>query len=177
MAGARGPSARWIARAAALAAVLLVAACGSERTMDFPVVAASAGPTREEQVGSEVLAALAAPESVTLFALDPEGGDETGFHGQSILATATPDEAAGKAAASSLRSALLDGSRNSFKNCFSPRHGLRVRHGGHVFDFLVCFQCDKAFAYRDDAFLSSITLWGSPEILDRLLKPAGQKPA
>lgn len=33
--------------------------------------------------------------------------------------------------------------------CFSPRHALVYRHGGHQYEILVCFQCEKSQVYRD----------------------------
>ena len=56
--------------------------------------------------------------------------------------------------------------------CFNPRHALRITSKGHVYDFLICFECQGLEFYKDDKSIGETGVTGSPDILNGLLTAA-----
>ncbi len=61
-------------------------------------------------------------------------------------------------------------------DCYQPRHALRVFHGGHVYDYKLCYSCFRLDVEKDGEFF--LILGGNmdgatPDILNRILKDAG----
>jgi hypothetical protein len=40
--------------------------------------------------------------------------------------------------------------------CFSPRHGVSFQAMGHVYDFIVCYECGSAQVRKDSAYLATL---------------------
>jgi hypothetical protein len=57
--------------------------------------------------------------------------------------------------------------------CFSPRHGIRVKHAGATFDLVICFECITVVINKDGKPLGSALLKNSPaELFNQILKDA-----
>lgn len=74
--------------------------------------------------------------------------------------------------------AIFDGinASNSPKLCFSPRHGLRVKHRGKQFDLVICFHCEQTLISTGEKTESKkwidVSKMSQP-VFDALLKDAG----
>ncbi|WP_137973771.1 hypothetical protein [Pseudomonas sp. F(2018)] len=40
--------------------------------------------------------------------------------------------------------------------CFSPRHGVSIKARGHVYDFVVCYECGSARVSKDSVHLATL---------------------
>jgi hypothetical protein len=57
--------------------------------------------------------------------------------------------------------------------CFRPRHGIRVKFQGHIYDFVICFECHQCRWYIDDVEQEFIGLTGAPQkVFDSALRHA-----
>ncbi len=66
-------------------------------------------------------------------------------------------------------------------SCFTPRHGIRVIHGGKTADFVICFECLQVHAYVGDQREKGFLITASPQaVFDSVLKeakvPLAEKP-
>lgn len=59
--------------------------------------------------------------------------------------------------------------------CFNPRHGIRAKKTDQVLDLVICFECEKLYAYKSDGIEhDTVQLKRSAQpILDDVLKEAG----
>jgi len=55
---------------------------------------------------------------------------------------------------------------------FSPRHGVRLSSGSTTFDFLICFECSRMIVYSGDQHIVGLSIGGSPDALNRILRAA-----
>ncbi|PTY03557.1 hypothetical protein DB346_06720 [Verrucomicrobia bacterium LW23] len=184
-----------------IAATLLVAAAATALSLvalPAPSAAsASAAPVAADpdaDARGEVIRALAAPEagSVTLYSLTGKLSKPLRLEGDDVLQgfvvlgkAALSDKAGAATSPSSLSPAaracnafgeLLAPTRVLAAECFIPRHALTLRHGGHRYDILICFECSRYSVFRDNKeFLADATA-GTPAALDSLnalLRAAG----
>ncbi len=119
--------------------------------------------------------ALQTATSATLYSLEPEDrGNKTApqFHDFPVLGRTTLDPKQTAEATRAFRKALAD-SRGWIASCFEPRHALRINERGHVYDYVLCYQCMQLDVYRDDTFIAGLTAAGSPEVLNNLLTSLG----
>src|SRR5256886_13151649 len=59
--------------------------------------------------------------------------------------------------------------------CFEPRHGIRVRKGERVTDFVICFECDQVQIWTNDQRTGGFVIGSSPQpIFDEILKEIGR---
>ena len=57
--------------------------------------------------------------------------------------------------------------------CFNPRHGIRVKHKGKVYDFVICFECYQVSRYIDGKRVDGFLITDSPQAtFDKVLKDA-----
>jgi hypothetical protein len=58
--------------------------------------------------------------------------------------------------------------------CFSPRHGARIASNGHVYDFVLCFECGTGKVYKDGGETAYAELYspGQRELWNQLLDTA-----
>lgn len=137
---------------------------------------------RKQTVPDDAWRALRSPSRVVLYSIDPRRNfplrpvrdhssiKSESFHDHDILGS-VPLDGYQAAAAKIFRHALVWPFGMQI-NCFDPRHALRVESGGHVYDFLVCFECDGILVFRDDVEIFQGTTAGSPGTLNTLLKQA-----
>jgi hypothetical protein len=126
----------------------------------------------------EALLEVRNARSMELISLDPmervHGDDSEAFHDWTVLGKTTitnPD----------IREQLLDaldagiaGNNGVAASCFAPRHGVRVRHDGKEFDFVICFQCYQTEWYVDGMKRPGFLLTALPQpVFDRVLRDAG----
>jgi hypothetical protein len=108
----------------------------------------------EESVDLGVLAGFEKARSVEIYALhpspyDPEGkpvGTEDDFRSYKILGRADLplDELP------QLLGLLAEGiaaNTGMVAACFNPRHGVRLDHGDHTVDLVICFECLQIYQY------------------------------
>lgn len=68
----------------------------------------------------------------------------------------------------------IEGSDGRAAGCFSPRHGIRAKHGDQVHEFLVCFECSWTKHFINGKRQDNILTSGEPEaVFNRLLKEEG----
>ena len=56
----------------------------------------------------------------------------------------------------------IDENGGAVAECFEPRHGIRVVHGGHRYEFVICFECLQIRVYEDDKQVESVLTSESP---------------
>lgn len=113
-------------------------------------------------------------DSAVLYSLEPwedpkKGGKK--LYRFKILGKTALDSAKAQLAANAIQKAAADWSGNSAL-CFDPRHALRVSAKGHVYDFLICFECEAVYFYEGGKTVGSSGASGSPESLNSLLTAA-----
>ncbi len=125
----------------------------------------------------DVAEGLAAAPLVTLYSLQPRGGPdlpEWNFHGHHQLGHVdlTPEQ--GKKAVAALQEAIASGEAGVYSNCiFEPRHALRFKCDGHVFDIVICYHCGQLELYKDDVSLPfGGRIGGKPDVLNGMLGDA-----
>jgi hypothetical protein len=97
---------------------------------------------------------------------------EGGFHGFKILGQTTLAGKPRATAEAALRAAFerWDGAA---AGCFNPRHGIRVKAGDAVFDFVICFECLSVLVFHDEKRAGFFGITGKPGALDALLTAGG----
>lgn len=161
------------------ASVAMKAVAGVIAATSIAVGASAAAKTNDELVR-----AVDHATSIALISLEPgenESRDAAGrcagycYFGWSALGQTV----AAPAAAASIRKALtawiVAPEPAAVPLCFNPRHGVRVQSGGHVYDFVVCFECSQAQVFKDSApgLVATIYPAGGPDDWDALLSAAG----
>jgi hypothetical protein len=117
--------------------------------------------------------ALRNAKEMTLLSLRPYPEvKEGGFHGFKILGQTALAEKPQAAAEAALREAFKNWD-GLFAACFNPRHGIRVKSGDAVFDFVICFECQSVLVLKGEKRAGSFGITGNPGVLDALLKAAG----
>jgi len=125
----------------------------------------------------QALQALQSAITGTLYSLDPgmmagAPGDKA-FHNHHVLGQAELDLKQMVTASSAFQSAVANWNPSmGMALCFNPRHGLRVTANGHVFDFVLCYECGQLYIYEDDKNIASLGAIGTPDILNNLLSTA-----
>lgn len=124
----------------------------------------------------EVSEALAKPTQTTVFSLHPEYRAahwwNRQFHGYRIFGqvlVSDPKEAR-RVAADVKRTALTYS--GDTKCIIQPRHGVRVVSGPRTYDFLICFECLKMEIFSGDRYVKSLSVDGSPHVMNRILQAA-----
>jgi len=79
-----------------------------------------------------------------------------------------------RAARERLTETLKTGSKSGDpKACFEPRHGIRVRKGERVTDFVICFECNQVQIWTNDQRSGGFVIGSSPQpVFDEILKAA-----
>lgn len=138
-------------------------------------------PTPE--IPPDASAVLRNGTNLELFSLDPRQEDAIRnrtyqgdlFAGWAVLGSTIIDDAASR---TELLDALEEGvaaSRpNTYAECFWPRHGIRVRHGGQQHDFLICFECIRVRWLIEGNTQASFGVTRIPQpTFDKVLEDAG----
>jgi|ERR1051326_673514 hypothetical protein len=133
----------------------------------------------DNPIPEEFRTALEKGDTIELYSLEPEKGerspDDVLFHGTKVLGkTQLKKDSRAKVVAAFVKS-VGDANQKGSEGCFDPRHGIRVQHGGKVYDFEICFECKKVYLYKDDDKQERlrINIGGDPEdIFNTILKDA-----
>ena len=145
---------------------------------EAPDTPAMPAPVENSPLPDAAENALSTGTDFVLFSLDPEeqeNRDESvGFHGWKVLGS-TPIQDQGTR--TKLLTAFRSGAEEndgSAADCFDPRHGIRVKHDGKTFDFVICFTCYSVVWYVDDKKEpDAILITDSPRgVFDGVLKAA-----
>ncbi|QDU25676.1 hypothetical protein ETAA8_07460 [Anatilimnocola aggregata] len=57
--------------------------------------------------------------------------------------------------------------------CFSPRHGIRVKHAGSTYDLVICFECITVVVNKDGKHFATALLKNPPaDLFNQFLKDA-----
>jgi hypothetical protein len=142
--------------------------CGLAFTM---VTVAQAGVAKNE-LPDEEAQVLNHPGEVTLYSLEPPNAlppQGPTLHGYVILGKIKLSAKEAQIATKALRSAI-EGWNGYSVNCFDPRHGLSVFSAGQTFDFVFCYECEGLQVYKDDKPVCSLSISGSPDTLNGLLR-------
>jgi hypothetical protein len=101
-------------------------------------------------------------EVLALDLLTPDDAGKETFHGWKVVRKKTIDKAeARKALAEALEKGVAE-YKGKGKPAFFPRHGLRVKRGEKVADFVLCFGTGNARAYVDGRPETPFLVSGSP---------------
>ncbi|MEZ5977763.1 MAG: hypothetical protein R3F34_06050 [Planctomycetota bacterium] len=124
------------------------------------LVALALGSCASGSVGTApdgVLAHLAHPDAVEIYALDPSppGSRELDasvpvFHEYEVLGRATLSSSAERDELLALVERGIEDSDGRAARCFIPRHGIGVVKDGVQWDYVICFECLWMRVYRDD---------------------------
>jgi hypothetical protein len=121
--------------------------------------------------------ALAAPDQLVLYALDPcpprHEHPRGLFHGWKVLGRVPVREAGAREA----MDAAVGGIRPGVgAKCFEPRHGVRATAGSESVDVVICFECAWAYVYLgvDDDYCVMLTIGRDhAPALEKVLTGAG----
>jgi hypothetical protein len=126
---------------------------------------------------AEVFRALASPTEVTLYSINP---DPRVFHWwfsrwfndfRIIGQVRVADPVQRRQVAAVVRHAAQ--TYNGDTKCiFSPRHAVRLSSASKTYDFLICFECSQMAVYSGDQFAATLSIGGSPDALNRILRAA-----
>ena len=132
---------------------------------------------------TEIALALAGAKSVSLLSLEPgESGsrDSDGacagycYFGWPVLGQTVTSPTVSASIRKDLSAWLAAPAPEAVALCFNPRHGIRVVANGHIYDFVVCFQCSQAEVFKDSAAepIAHLFYYGSSKKWDLLLSSA-----
>lgn len=141
------------------------------------VLAALAAPRASADDTKALLNLFDKAERLELISLQPEGPPAKGapaLHGWAVLGkTVVKDAEVRKAMVAALKKGLAE-SDGSTKDCFNPRHAIRVMNGGKPVDYLICFECSQVIIYADGKTRAELPITRSPQpVLDKVLRDAG----
>jgi hypothetical protein len=145
---------------------------------EAPNTPAAPAPVENSPLPDAAENALSTGTDVELFSLSPddqENRDESqGFHGWEILGSTPIQDQTTRTKLLTAFRAGVEENDGSVDGCFDPRHGIRVKHDGKTFDFVICFTCYSVVWYVDDKQESeAILITDSPRgVFDGVLKTA-----
>jgi hypothetical protein len=127
---------------------------------------------------SSIRAAFEKASQVELYSLDPifpEKEADKAFHGWKVLGKLTiKDEKPRKLLAAAVDKGFKEGKEK--KDCFQPRHGIRIVSEFQTIDLVICFQCYKTQIVVAENDGVDVSIANSPQpALDKLLTDAGIK--
>lgn len=129
---------------------------------------------RKNELPPEVAQALAAPEKVILYSLEPwdraTAADHT-LHRFKILGETELARKQFQIAIGEFEAAVA-GWDGRIAMCFDPRHAIRVTVKGADYDLLLCYECHQLYVYRGDRVIAELGARGSPKVLDAMLTAA-----
>jgi hypothetical protein len=128
-------------------------------------------------VDSQVAVALEKGSEFELLSLDSrryKATPENNFHGwMEYGRTKISDKKVRKQLLAALRGGV-NKAEEFAADCFDPRHGIRVKMGGKIYEFVICFECGWTELYIDGKELEGFTVAESPQPeLDGILRSAG----
>jgi len=130
---------------------------------------------KKNKLPANVAEALHAPEKATLYSLEPQkraSPEDKQFYNYKVLGHIDLDQKQMMIAADEFQSAIA-GWNGWRAECFEPRHALRVTAKNHIYDFILCYQCDQIYVNQDGEFAASLGASGSAKVLNALFGAAG----
>lgn len=127
--------------------------------------------TRTNALPDDAKKALSSSEQATLFSLEPwqkPDPDTDQLHGYVILGQSALSAAQRRVAVEAFESAIA-GWDGLVAACLDFRHALRIQYQGHVYEYLLCYECQQMAVYRDSKLLTMVGVTGSPEQLNQLM--------
>ena len=125
-------------------------------------------------IPDEALKVLRSHNSATFYSLEPwerpKPEDKT-LHGYKILGKTTLDPKNEQVVEGAFEKAVSNWD-GMIANCFDPRHALSLSSSGHIYDFLLCYNCHQLYIYKDDKVIASMGAAGSPKFLNSILAAA-----
>lgn len=120
------------------------------------------------RVPPSAAAALQNADKFELLSLDPErlkpDADEANLYGWKILGTAEITDSMTKEKLVRDFSDGVTGYDGPGKQCFDPRHAIRVTRDGKMYELLICFECSQVMWYVDGQMSKgTFTIGNSPE--------------
>ena len=117
----------------------------------------------------EIQHVLDSADSAILYSLDPNAAPGNKFHYFRILGKTKLNRDETREAAHAFDKAIA-GFGDEMANCFNARHGLRIVSAGHIYDYLLCYECDQVEVFIDDKLVADLGAAGSPNVLNHLLR-------
>lgn len=108
------------------------------------------------ELPSDAVHALHSDGKATLYSLDPSITRvdlPATFHHWPVLGQANLNPDQKKIAVQSFDKAIA-ALTNGFSHCFAPRHAMRIKWRGHVYDYLICYTCRGLEVDRDGKVLA-----------------------
>jgi len=130
-----------------------------------PVLAGCANKRVPHTIPSEIITALEHGEEFELLSLEPTEGqadDESRFRKWKVLGKTALDEDTRLKLVAAFKQGVAENA-GVHAACFIPRHGIQVRHGGKVFNLVICFECMWARTYIDAQEINYIDVSRSPQ--------------
>jgi hypothetical protein len=127
----------------------------------------------KNKVPEGVAQALRTPGKIVLYSLEPVEhplADDRAFHGFKVVGQVDIDPKEAAKAIASFQPTIAPWSGQFPRNVINPRHGLRVKSGGHMFDFVLCQECGQLLIFEGEQELAYLHAEGSSQVLDDLLK-------
>jgi hypothetical protein len=125
-------------------------------------------------IPDEALKVLRSHNSATFYSLEPwerPNPEDKTLHGYKILGKTTLDPKNEQVVEGAFEKAVSNWD-GMIANCFDPRHALSLSSSGHIYDFLLCYNCHQLYIYKDDKVIASMGAAGSPKFLNSILAAA-----
>jgi hypothetical protein len=140
--------------------------------LGFAARASAARPRLPEKV----FRALDSPSEIILFSLHPDPHAAHWFthtfHDYRILGQVPIISAIQRRQVAGLVKHAAQTYVGDTKCIFSPRHGVHLRSGSETYDFVICFECLQMEIYSGDQRLAFLSVAGSPDTLNYILRSA-----
>jgi hypothetical protein len=139
------------------------------------VVAAGVWFMIRTQNSSDPMRALDEADQYELYSILPGPDPQVSkaeFHQYPVLGKiSVNDQAARERLTNVLKAAARAGHG---KKCFAPRHGIRVVKGETTTDFVICFECNHVYIWRNGDQAGGFTVGSTPQpVFDEILNAAG----
>jgi hypothetical protein len=167
---------RWLIFVLLLCCGALVSSCATEQKNSGDASSSELYP-KDNKLPADAASALEHPDTSVLYSLEPEmppweHKSDPHLYGKYILGQLPLSADQAQTAANAFKSAIAPKRFEGGALCFNPRHALRVSSNGHMYDFLLCYECFQLVVGRDGKELVWLDASGSPDVLNSLLTAA-----
>jgi hypothetical protein len=130
---------------------------------------------KRPQISSDPMRTLEKADQYELYSILPGPEPQESrpeFHSYPVLGhISITDQAARDRLTAALKAGAGAGHR---KNCFVPRHGIRVVKYETTTDFVICFECNQVRIWRNGQHDGGFVVGATPQpVFDEILKRAG----
>ena len=139
------------------------------------IVTVPCSAANKNKIPEAVTQALRTPGKIVLYSLEPVEhplADDRAFHGFKVVGQVDLDPKESVKAVASFQPTIAAWGGQFPREVINPRHGLRVKSSGRMFDLVLCQECGQLLIFEGEQELAYLHAEGSSQVLDDLLKAA-----